>query len=618
MREPHKRGSRQQVALEYLIVYGIAFLIIVVAVAFLFGIFKSPSSRIPNTCTFSGGVTCTDLVLASNNINGKISVMVLLSNAGDKPILSPRMKVGINGVNTSFSNCLPGYVKAGGAIVCIINVSTGKPGVNQLLSGKVYLSEQNCAFSSTGTCQNPLTQVYAGGFEGTTQANQTLRFQITLGSLEATINNITVGNGPVYVAFNSQGTLAYVINSGGPGSSPMGSVSIINTASGMVINTINIGAGYKPSWIALAPSGTLAYVTDTGVNTVSVIDTSTYTVTRTIGVGQNPYSVTFNPQGTLAYVTNDNTNTVSVISLATNSVVNTIYVSSNSFSSPLTVTFNPQGTVAYVNNLATGTIAAINGATNTVNSIVVGLAPYTPTFNPSGTLAYVPNAGSGTVSVIDTSKNKTVNTINVGLTPSAVAFNPSGTLAYVLNGGTNTVSVVNTATNTVVNTILVSANLDSSPRNIVLNPSGTFAYVTNYASSTVSIINTATNAVSTISVGRGTSPSDIVLNPTGTLAYIALSNSNVISVLHTGIVGPPASPDKYPIVATLSLSGIAIKGATINFSVSNPIFQVSPKYVPTNSTGQAVSYVWGSAPAVLEVYANFTNTISANMVLGLK
>jgi len=62
--------------------------------------------------------------------------------------------------------------------------------------------------------------------------------------------------------------------------------------------------------------------------TVSVINTPTETVTNTIGVGSNPFRVAFHPDGTVAYVTNNGGTSVSVINTATETVMNTIGVGS--------------------------------------------------------------------------------------------------------------------------------------------------------------------------------------------------------------------------------------------------------------------------------------------------
>lgn len=69
-----------------------------------------------------------------------------------------------------------------------------------------------------------------------------------------------------------------------------------------------------------------AYITNSNDASVSVIDTATNTVINTIPVGDGPFGVTVNPAGTSIYVANEIGNTVSVIDATTNTVTNTISV----------------------------------------------------------------------------------------------------------------------------------------------------------------------------------------------------------------------------------------------------------------------------------------------------
>ena len=608
MRPSSKPGARQQAALEYLSVYATAILMITVAAVLLYHILITPSSRVPNTCTFAGGVTCADILLSSNSMTGNTAIMVVLNNAGSASIQSPSARVSINGVNTSSSNCLPSYVKAGGSIVCVINV-TGRPGVNQLLGGKVYLTEQNCAFSSSGACQNPVNQIYTGTFLGTTEANQILKFQSTLTpSSSNVIATITVGTHPYWVAFNPAGTLAYAVNQGS------GTVSVINPATNTVVNTITVGAAPGP--IAFNPQGTYILVLNQAGSSVSVINPATNMVINTVSVGQTAEALVFNPQGTMAYVANWLSNTVSIINPASSSA-GSITVGN----APYAIAFNPSGTLAYVTNEADSTVSVINTATNTVvNTITVSNGPIAVSFNPSGTLAYVSSSYSGIgtfngiVSVINTATNTVVNTITLCSggncdTSLGAFFNPQYTIAYAVdaNLGHAKFKVINTATDT-VNTL----SLGQLGMSITFNPQGTVALIPS-GGTTAAVINTATNSVIT-TLAVGNIAAIAAFNPAGTLAYITNYGDGTVSAISLPL--PPTAANKYKLTATLSLRGVPIKGATINFSASSPDYQISPKYASTNATGQATTYIWGSAPGFIKIYANFSNTISSNVVLG--
>ena len=64
MRQPHKRG---QAALEFLMTYSWAILVVIIVIGALayFGVLN-PSNLIPSTCTVSAGLSCDDYVLTED------------------------------------------------------------------------------------------------------------------------------------------------------------------------------------------------------------------------------------------------------------------------------------------------------------------------------------------------------------------------------------------------------------------------------------------------------------------------------------------------------------------------------------------------------------------------
>ena len=266
------------------------------------------------------------------------------------------------------------------------------------------------------------------------------------------------------IAINPAGTFAYVTNFS------LDTVSVVNLSTNTITTTISVGDG--PNNVAINPAGTFAYVVNRIGDSVSVIDTSTNTVTSTISVGALPISININPAGTFAYVTNYNSNTVSVIDLSNNSVS-----SISGFSKPWDIAINPAGTFAYVTNRQFGSgsnnVSKVNLSSKTITgTFSVGTDPVGITINPAGTLAYVANYESDNVSVIDLSSNSITNTISVGDSPVQIAITPNGAKALVANENSNSGSIINLATNVVDQTISIGAN----PLNVAINPAGTFAY----------------------------------------------------------------------------------------------------------------------------------------------
>jgi YVTN family beta-propeller protein len=125
------------------------------------------------------------------------------------------------------------------------------------------------------------------------------------------------------VAVNSTGTTVYVANELGTGEVGDGSLSVINTSTNLVTDTVN-NLGY-PEAVAVSSTGPYAgdiYVTSQDVynadaGSLLVIDPALLTVSNTIPVGTTPVGVAVSPAGNYAgdvYVTNTPDNTVSVIS----------------------------------------------------------------------------------------------------------------------------------------------------------------------------------------------------------------------------------------------------------------------------------------------------------------
>ena len=198
----------------------------------------------------------------------------------------------------------------------------------------------------------------------------------------------------------------------------------------------------------ITPDGTHAYVANSGDSTVSVIDTATGMVSSTIPVGIGPFGVAFTPDGTHAYVANYTDATVSVIDSATGVVSATIPVGMGAIG----VATTPDGKHVYVSNQNDDTVSVIDTATGVVSApITVGSKPSGVAITPDGEHAYVANNGSGllnngvpgnTVSVITTATGVVSATVTVGNGPLGVAVTPDGRHVYVANGGDNTLSVI--------------------------------------------------------------------------------------------------------------------------------------------------------------------------------
>ncbi len=290
------------------------------------------------------------------------------------------------------------------------------------------------------------------------------------------------------------------------------SVSVIDTASYTVVTTIPVGS--IPHGVTITPDGRHAYVANYGSGTVSVIDTSSNTVTATVGVGAGPYGVAISLDGTHAYVSNGNSSTVSVINTSSNTVSATVAVGAQAAGIAIT----PDGTRVYVDNEFAGSVSVIDTSSNSVvATIAVGPYPVGIVISPDGTRAYTAvgqdQNTNGSVAVIDTASNTITATVQVGPAPTLLAITPDGTRVYVANNvfpqATGTVSVIDTANNVVTSTVPIGPG---GAYAVAISPDGTRTWVTNIDANSVSVINVPTNTVIT-AIAVGAAPQAVAITP---------------------------------------------------------------------------------------------------------
>ncbi len=111
-------------------------------------------------------------------------------------------------------------------------------------------------------------------------------------SLDATI---TVQADPLPIAASPTGPYVYVANTCGTGAGgicqTVGTVSVIDTSTQSVVQTVNVGWG--PDGLAFTPDGTSVYVANTSDGSISVIDTATYSVQTPVTGLPYPNGVAF-------------------------------------------------------------------------------------------------------------------------------------------------------------------------------------------------------------------------------------------------------------------------------------------------------------------------------------
>lgn len=324
-------------------------------------------------------------------------------------------------------------------------------------------------------------------------------------------------------------------------------------AGALLGGVLTVATAATPAYAAGGGDGR-AYVTNFGNGTVSVIDTATQTVVDTIPVGGGPSGIVVNSAGTLAYVANQTSDSVSVIDLSSDTVSATIniaaqipgfrpnYVALTQSGGTLLVTDLAQTANALVLQISTSTNTLVHLFGTGSNDLAYGIA-----VNQAAQSIYVPGAVSNN---FITSTPGGFTTVGVGKTPIDVALSPDGSTAFVTNNQSASVSVVNTASNTVTATIPTA----SLPFGIALDPAGAFAYVT--TSGGLQVISTATQSVvatvaATVSYFPAVDPAGgFVYAPSGNNVDVVSTSSNTVAKTITGFsdvrdiaFGPAAQAD---------------------------------------------------------------------------
>jgi YVTN family beta-propeller protein len=194
-----------------------------------------------------------------------------------------------------------------------------------------------------------------------------------------------------------------------------------------------------PGW--WRPVTKTLYVTNSQDNTVSVIDTATFTVKGTVQVGLGPTSVVVNPLTNQIYVSSYTDQNVSVIDGASNTVEATIPLGVT----PLVMALNRVTNMVYVGsvdyNTQTYSVTRISGTQIVGGAIPIEGSPKAMVVNPVTNKIYLTD-GDTQMTMIDGVDNSIHElTIGYGNAP-ALAINLALNRVYVANSNEDTVSVV--------------------------------------------------------------------------------------------------------------------------------------------------------------------------------
>lgn len=322
--------------------------------------------------------------------------------------------------------------------------------------------------------------------------------------------------------------------------------------------------------IDISHDGSRLVVANYGDDTVSVIDTDSYTVSYTIAGLDEPFAVEMSGvQGRHAYVSTASAayDSIDVVDLATNARIATHQLTLSV--SDLAV--SPDGKYIYAsrNGIRSADVAVVDTATDELEVIELAGTPGTTTqcvrLNAEGSRLYVGANGpyGGHLVSVEThtrsdgarvgGRSRVVGTVELGLPVRDIAVSNDGSRAYVASCGPvvgAVVDVVDTRANKIIDTRKI-VEVTGALTRMALGGDGRRAYLVGDDGITV-LCTTTLDVIGDIRVVR--QPSGVVESPDGRYLYIA-DHSGVVTVA-------PIAP-----TATAGAGGWARPGSRLEWTV---------------------------------------------------
>lgn len=291
--------------------------------------------------------------------------------------------------------------------------------------------------------------------------------------------------------------VAYVTNE------ESGTVSLLDRAKDRVVSTLQVGRA--PRAIMVEPNTRRAFVLNEGDDTITVVDVNTQRVVHTLNVEvrSRAHDLAISPQGDRLFVANSALNSLSVLDSASFSVVATIPVGI----SPVAVAVDPRSTRVLVVNQGSNSVSMVDSFSNrAVATATVEPGPVHISVDPNTERAYVASPGSAFMSVLSISTGQVVRRLNVG--PGAAASLPDviPSRLFVVKPSQNRVVVFDTNFNVEIGGFPAG----HGPYRMALDPDRDKLYVVDRDGDSVTVADRLSRRVeATIPVGKR--PSAIAL-----------------------------------------------------------------------------------------------------------
>jgi hypothetical protein len=530
---PGKTGI--QASTEYMSTYVIAIVILVIALALVFYL-SNPSAVPPPSCQFSSGFTCVDSVIGINSISSNTVAVLFIENSQDYPITGPNAIVRIGTTNSSAvgTPCQPNYVKPGGVILCLVNL-TQKSQKNQLVTGTVYLTANYCGLSTSKACTGATRETYVGSLVGHTQTVSSYVPTITLAAatnslppngqrddlfanvvfLGQTISGATVN----FTANNTVPVLGGEICGSTNTLAPCSSFSNSNRQGEAESNIWSYQSVVVKTWANFSGASAnvviiFGYAATSLARSCSTKGTGTLypavDITNANDVSYDPLNV--NPSSAGVYILDKLTGDPVVIQVNGNGkgataigVCFDINTTVGGGTLAVNTNGNNENTIAYIEGPAAVTVGN-NGNNNGQTIGDSGTGPVTGTINGNGGF-FVMSTGTGNVMLNVNGNNQAVSNITTA----------SANVEFTMNGNNQGVNITDTATS---GNALLSENGNNQQMNLTYN-SGVTIVVTQ-ANGNNNVFNSIGGYIVLKSIGGNNN----VFNLKDEVVYITSCNGN--------------------------------------------------------------------------------------------
>ncbi len=262
------------------------------------------------------------------------------------------------------------------------------------------------------------------------------------------VSAIQVGRAPRGIVVEPERGRAFVLNGGDD------TITVIDVNTNRALHTFNLETQARAQELAISPLGRTLYVANTGLNSVSVIDTASLGVTATIPVGISPVFAAVDPRGTRVLVANQGSNTVTLIDTFSNRVVGTVQVEVGP--AHISIDPNPNADRAYVASPSSAFMTVLSASSGqVVRRLRVGPGVVASVPDDFPNRLFLVKAPQNRVVVFDAALNVEIGGFQTGRNPHRIVRDHDRDKLYVVNREGDSVTVADRLSRRIESTVPV-------------------------------------------------------------------------------------------------------------------------------------------------------------------